>query len=329
MEAASFGNKELVPGASARKRKIDEEPDADSNGDPWLQVRHYLTKMMERANLGTARQEKMFLANVKEQIERLMKQEKADAIQHAAGEPSAQPRDPKLTSKVPGVAWHKDLQKWRVQIYQKGKKSIYGGLFTEKAAAEAKCLELRQHSQERKVTTTLEDRVPKARHAAKGKDAVFAFARDSAAPSAQKPSQSKRENLVKQSRVKHVYWSRTLDAWRVVFPRLDSKGKQIGLTGRVFAVKKFLVPGRSEAEADAEALQAAKAFLAELVQQGVLKQRDPKFTSEVPGVKWDKGKQKWRVQIYQKGKKSVWGGRFTEKAAAEAKCLELRKDLCR
>eukprot|EP00438_Fugacium_kawagutii_P016491 Skav221147 [mRNA] locus=scaffold2925:96748:97752:+ [translate_table: standard] len=330
MEAASSVNKELVRGASA-KRKIDEESDTDSSGDPWLQVRHHLTKLMERANLSTARQEEMFLANVKEQVERLMKEAKAydadavdrqkagkslkaDAIQAAviASEASA-PKSQEFTSEVPGVAWHKGLQKWRVQIYQQGGKSIYGGIFTEKAAAEAKCLELRQH-QERKVATSLEDRhvlPPKARHAA--------------ARSAQKPTQS--QTLVKQSGVKHVYWSRTQDAWRVVFPRLDSKGKQIGRTYRVFAVEQFLV-GRSQAEADTAALEAAKAFRAELVQKGILsepKPRDPNFTSEVLGVFWHKVTQKWMVTFCCNDKR-IYGGLFKEKAAAEAKCLELRKE---
>eukprot|EP00438_Fugacium_kawagutii_P028014 Skav236485 [mRNA] locus=scaffold1440:211779:214709:+ [translate_table: standard] len=145
----------------------------------------------------------------------------------------------------------------------------------------------------------------------------------------QKPSRFLRHNSVKQSGVPNVKWNRVLVAWEVNFPRVDSKGKRIGKTNRVFAVKKFLVPGRTEAEADAEALEAAKAFRAELVLQGVLsepKPRDPNFTSEVPGVAWKKELQKWKVQIPPKhGKKRICGGCFTEKAAAEAKALELRE----
>eukprot|EP00438_Fugacium_kawagutii_P009650 Skav214999 [mRNA] locus=scaffold508:957836:958435:- [translate_table: standard] len=99
--------------------------------------------------------------------------------------------------------------------------------------------------------------------------------------------------------------------------------------GRVFAVKKFLVPGRSEADADAAALEAAKALRAELVLQGILsepKPRDPNFTSEVPGVTWKKQEQKWRAEISLKGgKKRIFGGHFTEKAGAEAKALELHE----
>ena len=86
-------------------------------------------------------------------------------------------------------------------------------------------------------------------------------------------------------------------------------------------------PGISEAQADAAALEAAKAFRAELVEKGILsepKQKDPNFTSEVPGVIWDKVKQKWAVQITpQGGGKKIYGGYFTEKAAAETKALEL------
>eukprot|EP00438_Fugacium_kawagutii_P009657 Skav215006 [mRNA] locus=scaffold508:1265116:1265847:- [translate_table: standard] len=136
-------------------------------------------------------------------------------------------------------------------------------------------------------------------------------------------------NLAKQSGVPHVQWNKASVAWQVNFQRLDSKGTKMGCTTRVFAVKNFLVPGCSEAEAEAAALEAAKAFRGELVQHGVLsepKPQDPDFTSEVPGVAWNKQMQKWHVRICQKGgKKRIHGGCFTEKAVAEAKALELRE----
>ena len=46
-------------------------------------------------------------------------------------------------------------------------------------------------------------------------------------------------------------------------------------------------------------LEAAKAFRAE-VRKGVLKEpkeRDPNFTSNVPGVRWRKHEKKWYVEI--------------------------------
>ena len=70
---------------------------------------------------------------------------------------------------------------------------------------------------------------------------------------------------------------------------MTRKVGKTGRTGRKFSVKKFMVNGRSEAEADAAALEAAKAFHAELVRKGILKQpkeQDPNFTSDVPGVMW-------------------------------------------
>eukprot|EP00913_Durusdinium_trenchii_P019680 g18501.t1 len=78
---------------------------------------------------------------------------------------------------------------------------------------------------------------------------------------------------------------------------------------------------------------AAKAFRAELVKQGVLEEPkpvDPNFTSEVPGVCWDKASKKWQVLLTPnkatKGpNKRIHGGFFTEKAAAESKALELAK----
>eukprot|EP00438_Fugacium_kawagutii_P028009 Skav236480 [mRNA] locus=scaffold1440:110772:111728:+ [translate_table: standard] len=160
--------------------------------------------------------------------------------------------------------------------------------------------------------------------------AVPASAAEPAAlPEGQKPTQFKRHNSAKQSGVPSVLWNKSLIAWQVQHPTFDSKGKKVGYTNRVFAVKKFLVPGRTEAEADAAALEAAKAFRAELVLQGILskpKPQDPNFTSEVPGVLWRKDRQKWRVEISLKGSQNkIQGGLFAEKGAAEAKALELRE----
>ena len=149
-----------------------------------------------------------------------------------------------------------------------------------------------------------------------------------------KPSRFQRHNLVKQSGVSGVKWDRALLAWQVQIPKYDSKGKRTGNTNRVFSVKKFMVNGRSEAEADAAALEAAKAFHAELVRKGILeepKERDPNFASDVPGVGWHQKKGKWQVRIALKKsnpkepKKTIWGGYFTEKAAAEAEALRLQE----
>ena len=132
--------------------------------------------------------------------------------------------------------------------------------------------------------------------------------------------------MAKQSGVPNVVWGDTMQSWCVRFYEQDAKG-QTRRTSRVFSVKKFVGPGISEAQADAAALEAAKAFHAELVEKGILsepKQKDPNFTSEVPGVAWKKDMQKWRVEIRPKGgEKKTHGGYFTEKAAAEAKALEL------
>ena len=145
----------------------------------------------------------------------------------------------------------------------------------------------------------------------------------------QKPNRSQRNNLLKQSGIPNVKWNSHLCAWEVKFPKLDSKGNKISSTNRVFSVKKFIGPGISEAQADAAALEAAKAFRAELVEKGILsepKLRDPNYTSEVPGVKWKQELKKWRVDISRRGsKEKIYGGSFIEKAAAEAKALELRE----
>ena len=144
----------------------------------------------------------------------------------------------------------------------------------------------------------------------------------------QKPNRFRRINVAKQSGVPSVTWQNNMQSWLVQFYERDAKGKKTR-TGRHFSVKKFLGPGISEAQADIAALEAAKAFRAELVEKGILsepKQRDPNFTSEVPGVSWRKQTQKWMVQIApQGGGKMIHGGFFTEKAAAETKALELQE----
>eukprot|EP00435_Cladocopium_sp_Y103_P064520 s1156_g26.t1 len=143
----------------------------------------------------------------------------------------------------------------------------------------------------------------------------------------QKPMRCHRENVAKQSGVQNIGWKNHLQGWHVQYYEYDLQQKQISRKGKLFPVKKFMGTGISEAQADAAALEAAKAFRAELVEKGILsepKPRDPNFTSEVPGVKWNKEMKKWRVETTKKGlQKRIHGGYFTEKAAAEAKALEL------
>jgi hypothetical protein len=45
----------------------------------------------------------------------------------------------------------------------------------------------------------------------------------------------------------------------------------------------------------------------------------------VLGVCWSKSHKKWEVQVSPNKRNRIWGGRFTEKAAAEAKARELRE----
>ena len=141
----------------------------------------------------------------------------------------------------------------------------------------------------------------------------------------QKAAQVRRLQLAKHSGVPNIGWNCTNLAWKVRFPKVDSKGEFISQTSREFAVTKFMVQGRSEAEADAAALEAAKTFHAELAEKGILKLKDPEFTSEVLGVSWSMSRKKWKVDVALNKRKRIHGGFFTEKAAAEAKALELRE----
>ena len=106
--------------------------------------------------------------------------------------------------------------------------------------------------------------------------AVAAAERPPPPAEGQKPAHFKRIYVEKQSGVPNVLWDRTLMAWSVKVPRLDSNGKRIGRSNRVFSVKKFIGPGISEAQADAAALEAAKAFRAELVEKGILREPKPR-----------------------------------------------------
>ena len=141
-----------------------------------------------------------------------------------------------------------------------------------------------------------------------------------------KPCRFMKNNSAKQSGVPNIRWHPTCQAWQINFPTFDKKGQRTGEKGRKFSLGQFMKQGLSEAEAEAAALEAAKAFRSELVKQGILKEPkpvDPNFTSEVIGVNWHKRDKKWRVEL---GPKKIQGGYFTEKSAAEAKALELAKE---
>ena len=136
----------------------------------------------------------------------------------------------------------------------------------------------------------------------------------------QKAAQVRRLQLAKQSGVPNIGWNCTNLAWKVRFPKVDSKGEFISQTSREFGVKKFMAPGRSKAEADAAALEAAKAFRTKLVEKGILREprlKDPNFTSEVLGVCCNKKAEKWRVQVALNSRKRM--------TTAEGKALELRE----
>ena len=147
---------------------------------------------------------------------------------------------------------------------------------------------------------------------------------------AETPSKIMRHNVAKQSGVPGVNWINLKWAWHVVCPKLDDRGKITGKTCRSFSIRSFMKQGLTEDEAEAAALEAAKAFRAQLVAQGLVKEpkvKDPEFTSDVVGVSWYKAAQKWWVNLASKtkggGAKKIYGGMFAEKAAAEAKALEL------
>ncbi|CAJ1409465.1 unnamed protein product [Effrenium voratum] len=142
-----------------------------------------------------------------------------------------------------------------------------------------------------------------------------------------KPAQVKSKQLAKQSGVPNISWHPSRFNWQLDW-RERGEGEAVGTRHvKSFGISSFMKDGLNEAEAEAAALEAAKAFRAQLVAQGRIKERvqDESLTSDVPGVKFRKGKKKWQVEIPKPGSKRIWGGCFTEKAAAEARALELRE----
>ena len=141
-----------------------------------------------------------------------------------------------------------------------------------------------------------------------------------------KPAKVLAKQQEKQSGVPGISWQKSNFCWQL---RWTEKGKKGSSTRHkhIFGISKFMKDGLNEAEAEAAALEAAKAFRAQLVAQGRIKEklRDQSLTSDVPGVKFRKGKKKWQVEIPKPGGGSIQGGCFKEKAEAEARALQLRE----
>ena len=137
-----------------------------------------------------------------------------------------------------------------------------------------------------------------------------------------KPATVLAKQQEKQSGVPGIIWVSSTFSWQLRWTEKANTRQS-----RIFSISRFQKDGLNEAEAEAAALEAAKAFRAQLVAKGRIKEkvRDESLTSDVPGVKFNKRDQKWQVQICKLGGGSIWGGSFTEKAAAEARALELRE----
>ncbi|CAK9023869.1 unnamed protein product [Durusdinium trenchii] len=183
---------------------------------------------------------------------------------------------------------------------------------------------LRRLYQEEEDATMAVDEVKEANPRSTGE----ADGADSSRETEQKPKRPHRPYLEKRSGIQNITWNRVCWAWEVGFPIFEQRGKKKnGYTTRQFALKKYMKDGHTESEADAAALEAAKAFRAEQVQKGVLKESKPmdsNFLNKVLGVTWWKAAGKWRVQVtVPTSRKRISGGFFTDKAAAEKKALEI------
>ncbi|CAJ1409463.1 unnamed protein product [Effrenium voratum] len=142
-----------------------------------------------------------------------------------------------------------------------------------------------------------------------------------------KPARVLSKQQEKQSGVPGISWDSSSFRWQLRWTETGQKGGEAARHIQNFSASGFMKDGLNEAEAEAAALEAAKAFRAQLVAQGRIKEklRDQSLTSDVPGVKFEKARKKWRVMIPKAGGGSICGGCFTEKAEAEARALQLRE----
>ena len=142
-----------------------------------------------------------------------------------------------------------------------------------------------------------------------------------------KPAKVLAKQQEKQSGVPGISWQKRNFCWQLRWTEKGQTGGEAARHIQNFSASGFMKDGLNEAEAEAAALEAAKAFRAQLVAQGRIKEklRDESLTSDVPGVKFRKGKKKWQVEIPKPGGGSIQGGCFKEKAEAEARALQLRE----
>ncbi|CAE7922933.1 unnamed protein product [Symbiodinium necroappetens] len=134
--------------------------------------------------------------------------------------------------------------------------------------------------------------------------------------------------LERQSGIQGISWRKDVACWCVSWQVSGKRQK------RHFPISMHMKLGLCEAEAEAAALQEAKAFREELVRQGKLKPPKPvtekASVSAVKGVFYNKQNRTWRVQIRDPATnnvKKVSGGFFKVKEEAEARARELAKEL--
>lgn len=101
----------------------------------------------------------------------------------------------------------------------------------------------------------------------------------------------------KQSGIQNISWQERVGGWRVTYVNPATQR----WAGRHFVVRRFMSDDRSFEQADEAALQAAIAFRADLVAQGILKEavakKAPIYRSEIRGVSWQQREMRWQVKF--------------------------------
>ena len=98
------------------------------------------------------------------------------------------------------------------------------------------------------------------------------------------------QRQTKRSGVTNCAWNAANSHWQVYWK--DDGCRQ----SKLFTRHQYMAPGKSVEQADNDALVAALAHRATLVQQGLIKEKRTVRSSGVVGVNWKPDKNSWRVE---------------------------------
>jgi len=195
-------------------------------------------------------------------------------------------------SQYKGVTWHKERNKWRVQLYFKGeKKTKYGGNFKDELDAAKRVNQLCEES-----------RIPPHNPAISG------------IPN--QPYQKKK----KMSKYKGVVWHEKRKKWYVLIHHLKREKQKYG----GYFQNELDAGKRVNQLCDEFEIPQKNPEISAMPNK--LYQKKTEKISQYKGVCWQKQIKKWYVAIYLKGQKRKYGGIFNKELDAAKRVNELCKE---